>query len=622
MEISSSEKVQDELKSNGDEVTVAEKLSTTTEAVTQEDVLLDDSLTEMDLNSNRSKRRRSSAGGPLLKTTKSVAETGDDTIRKKKKNNKAVTLQIQEKSLERRISIKDLRDFTLYLLNSTNNSPKWIQVNNRTGIKKMIVLFVPGLLQSDYNLPSGASFHENYTTLQNGNLDVLKDAEFEDQLLNFPVSAPGSRISLFSAYNSFVNVGLTKKEKEDRKAELSKKKITINDILMDINGLIDSDYPIHFETAGITDAMKKELTDLRVKEDDPRWVDTKSFDHDGSHIFALDCEMCMSEDGLVLTRISIVNFDGEVIYDKLVKPDVPIIDYLTKYSGITEEKLADVTTTLKDVQNDILGMISTEDVLIGHSLQSDLSVLKLRHPKIVDTALIFDHKAGPPFKPSLRYLTSEYLNRDIQCNDAAGHDSIEDAKACLELTKMKIVNGLLFGAAINTENLFHRLAKIGTRSLTLIDSAPKQHATKTDDLEMTIRCSTDDEIFDNVVKNVDDYDILVGRLRGLEFAREYAKPSIGRNVEITTEEAAMKTVGEGFKKIYNASPNGTLILMLSGSGDTREWNKIMQELNKLNKEDKNSEKQKRDGEIQDAVSNARDGVASMVLKQDLTSKSE
>ena len=51
----------------------------------------------------------------------------------------------------------------------------------------------------------------------------------------------------------------------------------------------------------------------------------------GRTILALDCEMCIVEGGeFALTRISIVNWDGEIVMDELVIPDKPITDYLTQ----------------------------------------------------------------------------------------------------------------------------------------------------------------------------------------------------------------------------------------------------------------------------------------------------
>lgn len=47
-------------------------------------------------------------------------------------------------------------------------------------------------------------------------------------------------------------------------------------------------------------------------------------------IFSVDCEMCDTQIGLELTRITVVGWDGIVAYDTLVKPPRPIVDYLTR----------------------------------------------------------------------------------------------------------------------------------------------------------------------------------------------------------------------------------------------------------------------------------------------------
>ena len=81
--------------------------------------------------------------------------------------------------------------------------------------------------------------------------------------------------------------------------------------------------------------------------------------------------------------------------------------------GITEELLADVTTTLRDARAAVLEHIDSSSVLVGHSLENDLRALKLAHPRVVDTAICYPHPT-PPYKFGLRHLALEYLHRTIQ----------------------------------------------------------------------------------------------------------------------------------------------------------------------------------------------------------------
>ncbi|NWI90033.1 REXO1 exonuclease, partial [Pitta sordida] len=154
-------------------------------------------------------------------------------------------------------------------------------------------------------------------------------------------------------------------------------------------------------------------------------------------IYALDCEMCYTKQGLELTRVTVINSDLKVVYDTFVKPDSKVVDYNTRFSGVTEEDLKNTSITLRDVQAVLLNMFSADTILIGHSLESDLFALKLIHGTVVDTAIVFPHRLGLPYKRALRTLMADYLKRIIQDN-VEGHDSSEDARACMELMVWRI----------------------------------------------------------------------------------------------------------------------------------------------------------------------------------------
>uniref|UniRef100_A0A2K5JKQ1 Exonuclease domain-containing protein n=1 Tax=Colobus angolensis palliatus TaxID=336983 RepID=A0A2K5JKQ1_COLAP len=133
-------------------------------------------------------------------------------------------------------------------------------------------------------------------------------------------------------------------------------------------------------------------------------------------IYALDCEMSYTTYGLELTRVTVVDTDVHVVYDTFVKPDNEIVDYNTRFSGVTEADLADTSVTLRDVQAVLLSMFSADTILIGHSLESDLLALKVIHSTVVDTAVLFPHYLGLPYKRSLRNLAADYLGQIIQDN--------------------------------------------------------------------------------------------------------------------------------------------------------------------------------------------------------------
>ncbi|KAK9871507.1 hypothetical protein WA026_012878 [Henosepilachna vigintioctopunctata] len=154
-------------------------------------------------------------------------------------------------------------------------------------------------------------------------------------------------------------------------------------------------------------------------------------------VYALDCEMCYTTKGLELTRVTIVDTNCKTVYESLVKPLNEIIDYNTRFSGITKEQMDRINTGILQVQANILHLCNSKTILIGHSLESDMKALKIVHGSIIDTSVLFPHKMGLPHKRALRTLASDYLKKIIQ-NDVSGHDSAEDAITCMELLKWKV----------------------------------------------------------------------------------------------------------------------------------------------------------------------------------------
>ncbi|KAF2892913.1 hypothetical protein ILUMI_13249 [Ignelater luminosus] len=167
-----------------------------------------------------------------------------------------------------------------------------------------------------------------------------------------------------------------------------------------------------------------------------------------SPMFGIDCEMCRTTSGdLELTRVSVVDENFQIFYEELVKPDNKIIDYLTRFSGITHKMMKNVTKRLIDVQEDLRRILPSDAILVGQSLSNDLHALKMMHPYIIDTSVIYNITGDRTRKTKLQTLAREFLSERIQ-EGRGGHCSIEDSLASLKLTKHKLAHDLHYGDAV------------------------------------------------------------------------------------------------------------------------------------------------------------------------------
>ncbi|XP_058832773.1 RNA exonuclease 5 [Topomyia yanbarensis] len=164
-----------------------------------------------------------------------------------------------------------------------------------------------------------------------------------------------------------------------------------------------------------------------------------------SPMFGLDCEMCKTSIGASeLTRVSIIDEQGNEFYETLVRPSNKIVDYLTQFSGITPEIMKNVSKTLEDVHKDLKNKLPPDAILVGQSLNFDFNAMKIMHPYVIDTSILFNMTGTPGTKSKLKVLAKKFLQRDIQCS-SKGHNSIEDCSAALELVKLKLTKNIYFG---------------------------------------------------------------------------------------------------------------------------------------------------------------------------------
>lgn len=478
-------------------------------------------------------------------------------------------------------SIVGYRKFLLSTLTQDNALYSVLLVTGCPKIKKTVFAFVPGLLESDFNVTKGT----DELSLALSDPDPRLSFFYDNFTKLYPTTMMGGSEGVYLPLKGLLHFPLTAAEKKERQKEQSGIKLILPDLLLTVEQMSKNNYPIHSQ-------LDQSEEPEPIKEG---WIETVEFEHEGSRTFALDCEFCQAASGKVLTRISIVNFDNDVVYDTFVKPDEEVTDYLTRYSGVTEEIVNAATVTLQDVQKKLLETVSSTDILVGHSLNSDLNVLQMKHPRIIDTSIIYDHARGPPAKPGLKWLAQVHLRRDIQQGESLGkgHSSVEDSIACMDLVKLKLIEGPYFGKVPPEMSLFQRMSKKDATKLSvIIDYAPEAFGCEPEEAtSLTLQGATDDdEVVQFALERLEKDTFLLLRLQELVLnsgAKAVPKKYTGELLseldeyrrpknELSQEGRSklLQDLNTRLQKIYASLPQDSLFIVCTEGGGDGEMTKL------------------------------------------------
>ncbi|KAJ3348602.1 RNA exonuclease 3 [Entophlyctis luteolus] len=155
-------------------------------------------------------------------------------------------------------------------------------------------------------------------------------------------------------------------------------------------------------------------------------------------VVAIDCEMSYTRGGMEVTRVSVVDEQGNIIIDELLRPVYDVVDLNTEWSGVSSLEAA--VHTLSSIHRLLFSLgVTSETVIIGHGLENDLNALRIVHRRVVDTSLLVvpqrgTNADGTVAKFPLRRLCERLVGTAIQTG-SRGHDSVEDARAALEVAK-------------------------------------------------------------------------------------------------------------------------------------------------------------------------------------------
>lgn len=320
--------------------------------------------------------------------------------------------------------VHDLQRASLYILVASQYKiiPSWCKILRPKEIKSLVLITVNGLCEDDYQKmkPELAELDSLFTNKNNQTIDSFTF-----------VSSHANKRNFYDDFTMIPSANL----KWVTKTKITKEKNQLSrvSLLLSVEQMLKEDYPLPFDNS-------HSFENFVFSKPSYEPVD------DSSPLYGVDCEMCYNVDGeMEVVWIAIVDENLECVYETLVKPSKQIQSYLTHITGVSESKLRNVCTTLNDVRNEMARILPANAILCGQSLNNDLHALKMFHPYVIDTSVIYNISGAREQKTSLKFLALQFLKEKIQ---QQSHNPVFDARVSLKLVLLKLKHGLEFGDVI------------------------------------------------------------------------------------------------------------------------------------------------------------------------------
>ena len=137
----------------------------------------------------------------------------------------------------------------------------------------------------------------------------------------------------------------------------------------------------------------------------------------------------------MLFRVSIVNYNGHILYDEYVKPESHITNFRTWVSGVGPHHMHKAKPH-QQAKAEVHRLLKGKTI-VGHSLTGDFRVLEIAEAvvkeKVRDTSKYKKYQSVHGQAQSLKALSESFLGRKIQSGQ---HCSVTDARAALAVYRI------------------------------------------------------------------------------------------------------------------------------------------------------------------------------------------
>lgn len=471
-----------------------------------------------------------------------------------------VELRLEALAGERQGALKapDVQELLLWALAEAVPAPKWFALRHRPLVARLLLVLAEGL-----------------------GTDVAPLAPLLPQ--RAPFRAPGDRRSFADPLPLLLTCAgaAQRKNKKAKKREAARVAASgtwsVAELLLTPDQLREHAYPIAGEalrSPAHRDVPIAEFVDSAAVLA-ARGAEGGAGGADGApHLLAVDCEMVRTSVGLELARLSVVDAEGRALLDELVRPARPVLDYNTRWSGLTAESLAGVTTTQEEARARLLGLMRRDTVLVGHSLENDLLALRLCHARVLDTAILFPPgRGGHGAKCALRTLAQRYLGAAIQ---QGSHDSTEDAATAMRLVHHKLAQPRLSPDDLAHPSLFDVLAQAAPPCAATFVGRPEAlpRAQQDGGRASLIGCLTDDAVVAAALRQLASHAnapsparLVIAHLSDLARAHAAAVRQVDAGEAPVSDCSAARGATRGrIEQLWAGAPRDTLVVVLTMHG--------------------------------------------------------